>query len=158
MRVQDIMSKPAFTCGTTDTLNTAAQQMWEHDCGAIPVVGPDGKVVGIVTDRDICMAAYMQGQPLTAISVANVMTKQVSSCRPEDDVGQVEKILGGKQIRRVPVVDVDGRPIGILSLNDIARTAVRPDARKQGLPSERVVQTLAAICGPRGRQSNAAKA
>ena len=158
MRVQDIMSKTVFTCTTSDTLTAAAQQMWEHDCGMIPIVDSDGKTVGIITDRDICMAAYIQSRPLNAITVTDVMAKQVFSCRPEDDVAQVEKLFGEKQIRRAPVVDAAGRAVGILSLNDIARAAVHPDAHKQGLPGETVIQTLAAICGLRSRQLRATKA
>jgi CBS domain-containing protein len=57
MRIRDLMTKPAVTCSQDDSLNTAARLMWEHDCGTVPVLGDDGKVVGILTDRDICMAA-----------------------------------------------------------------------------------------------------
>ena len=157
MQVKDIMNAPPVTCGSTDSTNRAAQLMWENDCGAIPVVGPDGKLAGIVTDRDICMAAYTQGQPLQAIQVAAIMSRQVVSCRAEDDIGQVGSQLGTSRIRRVPVVDAEDRPIGMLTLNDIARNAVRIDSHKAGISSDGFVHTMAAICGPRGRQLKAAK-
>lgn len=157
MQVKDIMSTPAVTCGTDDTTNRAAQLMWENDCGAIPVVGSGGKLAGIVTDRDICMAAYIKGQPLRGIQVADIMSRQVVSCRAEDDLAQVGSQLGRSRIRRVPVVDAEDRPIGMLTLNDIARSAARVDARKAGVSSDGFVQTMAAICSPRGRQLKTAK-
>jgi CBS domain-containing protein len=121
MQVQELMSQPVITCGPGDTLNRVAQLMWEHDCGAIPVTDEDGKVVGIITDRDVCMAAYTQGLPLQAIRVTTVIAREVFSCHPQDSVDDAERLMADKQIRRVPVLDGADRPVGLLSLNDIAR-------------------------------------
>jgi predicted transcriptional regulator len=147
MKIQEIMSKPAITCQVGDNLNTAAQRMWESDCGTIPVVNEGGRVVGMITDRDICMAAYTQGRVLQAIPVSNVMSKSLFSCRPEESLDAAERLMRDKQIRRVPIVDGDKRPIGVLSLNDIARYAASA-RKKEGVESE-LTQTLAAICRPR---------
>lgn len=146
MKIQEIMSQPVVACRESDTLNRAAQLMWENDCGAIPVVNDDGRIAGIVTDRDVCMASYTQGRALDAIPVSGAMATEVFTCHGEDSLETAEQLMGEKQVRRVPVVDADNRPIGVLSMNDIARhaavdgkTAAQRDA----------VRAMAAICQPR---------
>jgi CBS domain-containing protein len=146
MRITEIMTHPVVTCPTKVTLDAVARLMWEFDCGAIPVTDDDGRLAGIITDRDVCMAAYSQSKILPNIPVASAMSTQVFSCRAEASVDTVEHLMRDSRVRRVPVVDVDGRPIGIVSLNDIARLAAR--AKKSGVDRE-VVQTLAAVCQPR---------
>jgi CBS domain-containing protein len=148
MNIQEIMSKPAVTCRQNETLNAAAQLMWERDCGVIPVTDDDGKLVGIVTDRDVCMATYTKGSPPQAIPVSDVMTRKVFSCHADDSLNAAERLMGEKQIRRVPIVDGDNRPVGMLSLNDVARHAA--SRSKNGLDRE-LAQTLAAICEPRAQ-------
>ena len=74
MKVQDVMTRNVAACGVDESLNRAAQLMWECDCGSIPVLDASGSVCGMLTDRDICMAAYTQGLPLTQIPVRNVMS------------------------------------------------------------------------------------
>lgn len=147
------MSEPAVTCRASDCLNTAAQLMWEHDCGAIPVTGDDGQLVGIVTDRDICMAAYTRGATLHDIAVSDAMARNVFSCQAGDSLDAAERLMSERQVRRLPVIDRDQRPIGMLSLNDIARSAAS-SRKKNGLERE-VVQTLAAICEPRAQRTQA---
>lgn len=148
MQVEQIMNQPAVACSVHDTLNTAAQLMWEHDSGAIPVMGNDDRVIGIVTDRDICMAAYTQGRPLQAIPVQAAMAKQVFTCRPDDSVEDAEQLMGAKQIRRLPVLNDAGQLVGMLSLGDIAREFGA--SRKKNVIRE-LVQTLAGICTPRAQ-------
>ena len=148
MRVEQIMSQPAVACRVHDTLNTAAQLMWEHDCGAIPIMGDDDRIVGIVTDRDICMAAYTQGRPLYAIPVRDAMAKEVFTCRPDDSVLDAEHLMGEKQIRRLPVLDGAGQLVGMLSVGDIARELGA--SRRKGVVRE-LVQSLASICTPRAQ-------
>lgn len=148
MNIQDIMSKPTATCRPNDTLETAARLMWDHDCGAIPVVDADQRIVGIITDRDICMASYTQGSALHLLPVSDTMAKQVYSCHAEDPLDVAEGLMSDKQIRRLPVVDDDRRPVGMLSINDIARYAASSSRKKKGLDRE-LTKTLAAICEPR---------
>ncbi len=93
--------------------------MWDHDCGCAPVVDMHGKLVGIVTDRDICMASYTQGVPLDAIPVERVMSPKVISCARGDDLDTAHRLMRTHEIHRLPVVDTRGRPIGILSLSDV---------------------------------------
>jgi CBS domain-containing protein len=149
MNVSELMSTAAKSCGTHDNLQRAAQIMWENDCGVVPVVDGDGRVVGMITDRDICMAAYTQGQALWQIPVSNAMANQVYGVRETDPLEGVETLMRRVRVRRVPVLDGDGRLKGILSMNDLARHAHRSAGRKtNGLSDESIVQTLAAICQP----------
>jgi CBS domain-containing protein len=150
MQLREIMSTPVVTCRTEDNLNAAAKLMWDHDIGSLPVVDNDGRTAGMITDRDICMAAYTRGGPLADISVWDAMAKQVFSCHPDDSLEAAERLMSDKQIRRVPVVDADDRPMAMLSLNDVARHTAA--ARKRNGLDRELTQTLAAICQPRPRE------
>jgi CBS domain-containing protein len=154
MKVERLMSQPVKTCRTTETLNRAAQLMWENDCGCIPVVDEDGRAVGMVTDRDVCMSAYTQGGRLDALRVASAMARDLRSCHATDTIVEAESIMRAAQVRRLPVVDAAGRPIGLLSLNDIAREVARERGtkRKAAVGNEELAVTLAAICTPWGHR------
>lgn len=147
MQVQELMTEPPVMCRATDTLDTAAQLMWERDCGAIPVIDDDGSLVGMITDRDVCMAAYTRGRSLGSIRVDDAMAKRVFTVNRHDSLEAVEQLMSDAQIRRVPVVDGARRPIGIVTLNDIARRAA--STRTNGRMSADVTRTLAAISRPR---------
>ncbi len=149
MLIRNLMTQNPRTCNPTDNLDVAARHMWEADCGALPIVDEAGKLVGIVTDRDICMAAYTQGRPLRDILVAVAMARQVITCRPDDDIDVAEASMRRVQIRRLPVVSAQGQLVGILSLNDLARET-QHDGSHEGPPkSADVAETLATICEPR---------
>ncbi len=123
MKVKDIMTTNVRKCFTSDSLATAAQLMWEHDCGCVPVLNEDARVVGMITDRDICMAAFFQGTPLSGIKVSTVMSRQLFDCTSDDDLSAAERIMREKKVRRLPVLNEGGRLVGLLSLSDIARDA-----------------------------------
>lgn len=150
MNASELMTTDVKSCNVNDNLQRAAQIMWENDCGAVPVIDNDGRVVGIVTDRDICMSAYTQGLPLWQISVSSAMANRVHGVREDDPIEAVEQLMRRVQVRRVPVLDGEARLKGILSLNDLARHAHRSSGRKSnGLSGESVSRTLAAVCQPR---------
>jgi CBS domain-containing protein len=142
-----MMSNPV-TCQQSDSANHAARLMWDHDIGALPVVDGDGRLCGMVTDRDLCMAAYTQGKPLAAIDVSTSMAREVISVGAHDDASRVAELMAQHRVRRLPVVDDERRPVGIISLHDLAgRSDVAPGA----LVSEHeVASTLRAICTPHG--------
>ena len=141
-RIEKLMHRPVVTCHVNDCLAKAARLLWEQDCGALPVVDENGRVVAMITDRDICMAAYTQGLPLQSIQVRSAMSNQLYSCRPSDPVVQAEKQMGEKQVRRLPVVDEQGRVLGILSLNDLTREAGRSAGGGAQQASSTLVKTL----------------
>src|ERR1051325_7716398 len=125
MEVIELMTKEVRTRHKHHSLNRAAQLMWENDCGAIPVVDSELKVVGMLTDRDICMASYTQGIALAGISVGRVMSCDVCACVATDNITSAAELMRERQIRRLPVVDERERLVGILSMSDIAREADR---------------------------------
>jgi len=153
MQVKDIMTKQVATCSPDDTLDRAATLLWESDCGLLPVCVKDGinRLVGVITDRDICMAALFQGKPLRDLRVADAMARVLQVCQRGDALADVEAQLRQSQLRRLPVIDRDGALDGIITLADLAREAARE--RRAGthhiLESE-VGDTLAKICEPLG--------
>ena len=156
MRAEDLMTRPVVTCHVNDPLNAAAKLMWDHDCGAIPVVRDDGRLAGIVTDRDLCMAAYTQGRPLSEIPINSVMSEHVVSAHRDDKLGAIEQMMMDRQIRRIPVVDDGDKPIGMITLNDLALESARPNTRMKNAVAK-IAHTLAAVCQPRTqRQQRAA--
>lgn len=143
------MTTPAVICRATDSLSVAAKAMWEQDCGAIPVADDGGRLVGIITDRDICIATYTAGKAPQAILVAEVMAKRVTSCHADDSAAVAEGMMRDKQVRRLPIVDDDNRPIGMLSQSDLARNAASPPRRN--IVEKDFIHTMAAISQPRSR-------
>ncbi len=125
MKVEQIMNRGVKTCGPQDSLNRAAQMMWEEACGAVPVVDEQSRPIGFLTDRDICMAAYTQGKPLDALRVETAMARKVVSCGVEDDLGSAAQLMRQNRTRRLPVIDQNGELVGLLSLDDLACEAAR---------------------------------
>ena len=155
MHVKEIMSQPVVTCPVESTLDTPARLMWEFDCGVMPLVDHDGRLTGIITDRDICMAALIQGKPLHEIHSTSAMAGQPFVCHLDDTVETAEQMMCEAQVRRIPIVDADGRPVGVVALNDLARLAAH--ARKSGVDRE-LIHTLAAVSQPRAKELPIAQA
>jgi CBS domain-containing protein len=141
LKTSDLMTREAWYCSPDDTLDEAARLLWDGDCGALPVVR-DEKVVAMLTDRDICMAACTQNRPISEILVASAMSSQLVACRQEDDVNAVLEAMREHQLRRIPVIDGDGRLEGILTLCDMACEAAKADSP---LSRDEVAETLAAV-------------
>ena len=153
MKVEQVMTREVQTCGPEDRLNVAAQIMWEKDCGCVPVVEhADGgaRVIGMITDRDICVAAYTQGRSLADIPVWSAMAKEVCACRGTDSIDTAVRRLEQHQVRRLPVLDDNDHLMGILSLANIAGEArsEHGKARKDVTDAE-VAEALEAITQPR---------
>lgn len=158
MTVEQLMTRPVDTCHPEDSLSAAARIMWERDCGCAPVVDPsDGpaRVVGMITDRDICMAAYTKGQALCDILVESAMARDICSCRFTDSVATALRILEQNQLHRLPVLDQHDRLVGILSLADAARAAGR-QPRDSGVTEKKLVEVLESIAAPRASTDIAA--
>ncbi|MBI4815329.1 MAG: CBS domain-containing protein [Deltaproteobacteria bacterium] len=146
MLVHELMNRPVVTCSITESMNEAAQRMWERDCGVLPVVDESLKVVGILTDRDICMAAFTQGRPLAEISVGVGMAHDVVYCREADELQEAERAMKSHMVRRLPVLDAEGRAVGMISMNDLVRFA---QSRPRRSMDREVVESLASISAPR---------
>ncbi len=147
MKVKEIMSINTKACTLTDNLADAAGSMWSTDCGILPVVAEGGRVVGLITDRDICMAAAIKGRHLENIAIEEVTSGRVFSCKPDDDVHVALKTMQQNKVRRLPVVADDGSLKGILSMNDIVVNAKEvADKKNVNVSYANVVQTYKAIC------------
>jgi CBS domain-containing protein len=150
MRVKDVMTTSPRSCAIGRSANEAAQIMWEQDCGSVPVLDSDGRPVGMVTDRDICMAAYFRGEPLTAIPVADVMSHEVCTCGPDADVSEAEQRMRQWRVRRLPVVNTRGSLVGMLSLSDLAQGVTKNGGIRQGTTDGRgLLETVAVVSEPR---------
>jgi CBS domain-containing protein len=150
MKIEKLMTRDVRTCRPEDNLVEPARIMWENDCGCVPVVDAEMHVIGMVTDRDVCMGAYTQGQPLAGIPVPRVMSRVVHWCRSSEDLEDAQTVMKTKQLRRIPVVNDAGRLVGVVSLSDVARAAASErTSRDKHLTLEAVGGTLAAICSPR---------
>jgi CBS-domain-containing membrane protein len=159
MKVAGLMTKDVASCHTDESLSVAAERMWTHDCGVLPVLDGTGRVVGMVTDRDICMSAWMNGAPPQALAVSTAMSRAVHCCSPEDDLSSAEQCMRKHQVRRVPVIDQAGGLVGILSLADIVRAAARDSGRGRAeVAPQEVASTLAKIVDSNGRGSAATAA
>jgi len=150
MELKRLMKSPVLSCSPNDSLESAARIMWENDFGCLPVTDGEGRLVGMITDRDICMAAYLQGGPLRTLYVGSAMAREVFSCRPEDTIDDCKTIMRAKQVRRLPVIDGEGGLIGIVSLSDLGQRARRDGQRQKGAVTYgEVGETLQAISKPR---------
>ena len=143
MRVKDVMTVDTTSCAAFSNLADTAGLMWERDCGVIPVIDEEEKILGMITDRDICMAAALTGRDLPSIPVSDVITGVVYGCKSEDDIHQALATMRENQLRRLPVLDDEGRLRGILSLNDVVLKADQAQEKKLAID---VLETLKAIC------------
>jgi CBS domain-containing protein len=148
MYVHELMTPAPAVCTTSDSLSRAAQIMWDRDCGVVPVLDAAGHLAGIVTDRDLCMAAYTQGVALHQLNVESVMSKVLTTIGAEDRLEDALETLAEAEVRRLPVVDEEGRLVGILSLADVVRAAQRTSARRSP-KAEALVVVLASVTRPR---------
>jgi CBS domain-containing protein len=159
MNVEQIMTREPRAIGPEENLATAARLMWENDCGCVPVVDAEGQVVAMLTDRDVCMHAWTQARALADLPVRGAMSARVVSVSPGDPLERAEALMQEHQVRRLPVLDTRRRLLGLLSLNDLAREAVREAGRRHPEVTERsVTQTLAAVCRPHACRLPAGKA
>jgi CBS domain-containing protein len=147
MKVREVMVPEVISCSERTPLAEAVKLMWEHDIGFLPVLSAQsGALLGVITDRDACIAAYFQGKPLWDIPVGSAMSTRVATCAAEAEVDEAEQIMSEYQVHRLPVTDAAGKLVGVISLNDLAHRAVRDaDAELE----EEVALTLGTISQPR---------
>lgn len=119
MNVRAVMNSRVKSCGLNATLAEAARVMADNDCGALPIVNEDKKVLGMITDRDICLAMANASRLPSEIPVGHVMSTKVYACGPDEPVASALRTMQTRKVRRLPVTDGDGKLIGILSMDDI---------------------------------------
>ncbi len=120
MKVSDIMTKNVIRISPEESAEVAARTLTHYNIGALPVCGSDGRLCGVVTDRDLVIRCMASGKMPTKTAVKNVMTGQVLSVEPDMDASAAAQLMGSRQVRRLPVVE-NGKLCGMISLGDIAR-------------------------------------
>jgi len=141
MKISDLMTPDPITCLPSTNLAAAASLMLQGDCGILPIV-ENGRIRGVVTDRDLFIALGTRDQRPSAMTVGDVMQGPLFTCNPDDDVESVLDVMKEHAIRRVPVEGFGGTVLGIVSMNDIVRVA----GVRKAVRGVEVVETLQSIC------------
>lgn len=128
-------------CFAEENLSKAVEIMWQRDCGAVPVVDNEKKVFGIITDRDVAVAASSRNRTAAKIKIGEVIVKRVFTCREKDDAEDALKKMRRAKVKRLPVVSENGVIIGIVSITDLILKA--PKLKKK------IYSVLKAIAKPR---------
>lgn len=149
MKVADLMTKPPAYCNPQTNLAAAAEILWNHNCGILPIVDSKEKVIGVVTDRDMCVALGTRNRLPSEVTVSEVASGKVIACTPDDDLRGALAKMAQARVRRLPVIDVSGKLQGILSMDDIVlRTEAGTLKRDSELSFEDVVGTLKSVYAP----------
>jgi len=143
MKIKELMTSDVKSCGLDTNLAAAAKIMWEEDCGAVPVTNESGRVVGVITDRDICIAGATRPNTEGEIAVRDVISDALYTCAPSDDARAALETMRRQKVRRLPVVDDGGRLAGIVSIHDLAMHARA--GKGADVPAEAVIDTYVAI-------------
>lgn len=146
MKVQEVMEPNVRSCTSRDDLGKATKLMGEAGCGVLPVVSEGARIVGILTDRDICLALGRRDERPSQIPVREVMHTDVHACQPGDDVQRALDLMRRWKVRRLPVLD-DGMLVGIVSLDELVLKAQLFDTKSfHGPLLADIGTTLRAIC------------
>ena len=148
MHVEEIMTKDVCSCGPGINAASAAELMWRRNVGSLPVVEDGGRVVGIVTDRDLFLALGTGNRRPGELPVGDIMNRDIAFTTPGSDVRDALRTMAQRQLRRLPVVDQSGALVGIVSLGDIA-------LRAHDDLSMDVLNSIRAVCDRRNRSKAA---
>ena len=157
MKIKHVMTKDPTCCLPSDTAQRAATIMRDEDAGVVPIIENEQsrKVIGIVTDRDLCMNVVAEGHDPRATQVHEAMTTTVVSCSPQDSVEKATELMRENQIRRIPVLDEQHRLVGIVAMADIVgRANLRTSETHETLKT--VSAPTSEPSKPRARSRNAA--
>jgi CBS domain-containing protein len=145
MKVKTFMKSDVKTCHRGTNLAEAASILWDQDCGVLPVVDDARKVVGMISDRDICMAIVTKKRLASDIAVGEVISgNAIYTCSPEDQIDNALRTMQEHKVRRLPVANEGGEVCGILSINDVILAA--DPKGNNGIKYEDAIKTLKAIC------------
>jgi CBS-domain-containing membrane protein len=147
MKVQDLMTQEVEACGPATDVAAVSMIMWRQDCGIVPVVDDTRRLTGVITDRDICMALATRHRRAEELVARDLMSGEVSTVHPGDDVAIALDTMRSRRVRRLPVVDAERRLLGMLSINDVVLRAEPSGPRaRTGLTANDVLATLQAVC------------
>ena len=121
MQIRELMSKSVVSITPEESAALAARLLTRHNLGMLPVCGQDGRLVGVVTDRDLVTRCLAAGQDPSRVPVEDIMTRELETLSPQEEVEAASARMAGCQVRRLPVVE-EGKVVGVLSLADLARS------------------------------------
>ncbi len=150
MNVHMLMQKSVATVRSEERLHRVASLLRDRDCGSVVVVDGGRRPVGMLTDRDVCLAALRTEKPLAEIPVTKAMSERLFTCRPDASIEEAERTMSLHQVRRLPVLGEQGQLVGLIALDDIAREACREeDLLAPPVSCAAVGRTLGQIARPR---------
>ena len=152
MLVKDLMTRNVNSCRPENNLAELAKVMLKQRCGALPIVDVSGRVTGIITDRDICIALGMRNIRASDVRARDVSPPACISCGPDNDVRDALRTMGKQEVSRLPVVDETGQLVGILSIDDII---FRAGGGRSGLSDREIIDTMRAMREERIHQPDA---
>ena len=147
MNVGEIMTNDVQWCGLGTNLADAAKLMWDTDCGVLPVVNGEGQVLGMITDRDICMACATKHRAPAELTVFDAVSGKTHRCKMSDHVYTAMDMMKREQVRRLPVVDEEGILQGVISMNDFILAA--GETKAPAISLQDVAKALKAISAHR---------
>lgn len=149
MKVKDVMMRTAASCSRETNLGEAVEILWNRNCGMLPVIDAEQKVIGVITDRDICIALGTRNRLPDQITVGEVASGKLFACRPDDDIRLALASMAEAKVRRLPVLTPEGKLEGILSMDDIVtHSETRGGKVANELSHDDVVETLKAVYRP----------
>ncbi len=149
MKVKEIMVGKPASCTADTNLCAAVEILWNRNCGILPIVNAQQKVVGVVTDRDMCTALGTRNRLPAEITVGEVTTSKLFTCKPNEDIRAALATMAHAQVRRLPVIDGDGKLEGILSMDDVVlHSEPKITERAPELSYDDVVDTLKKLYRP----------
>ncbi len=151
MLVNELMIENVNSCHPENNLAELAAIMWSRRCGALPMLDDSGKVVGMITDRDIGIALGTRNMKASDVLAGEVSSRKLFSCGPSDDVRDALKTMRTEEVSRLPVVDTSGRLVGLLSIDDIVFHAA---SGTSSVSDREIINTVAAIREERIHQPN----
>lgn len=125
MKIRDVMTDPAIRIGSSETVEVAARTLARYNIGALPVCGSDGRVCGMVTDRDLVTRCLAAGHNPAQTRVEQVMSGNVVGVPADMEVGEAARLMARKQVRRLPVLE-QGKLKGMVSLGDLSKGDLDP--------------------------------
>ena len=146
MKVKEVMTATPYYCQPETNLGSATELMWNANCGFLPVESTEGKIVGVVTDRDICVALGTRNQLPGDVTVGEVMSSRLYSCDPDDDIHIALQTMKEGKVKRLPVITKNGTLVGVVSMDDILlRAEPTSMGRHPELSSDEVVRAYRAV-------------
>ena len=131
MTCAEVMTPSPTACQPQHTTVDAAELMRREDCGLVPVVSENGKLIGVLTDRDIVIKVVAEGRDARSTAVSEVMSTDLVTCLPQETVETVMEQMATRQVRRIPIVERDGSLVGIVAQADIATRIGRTEETGQ---------------------------